>query len=164
MALAALGVVFGDIGTSPLYTLSACLAALSMPATPAHLLAIISLILWTLILVVAVKYAWFVMRADEHGEGGVMVITALAARGQPEGSRTRWLIFAPETSSIRNQTSVAAPKKRLMSAVPRLCIQKSPMMIPTDNGTTSGVRRADAISIPCSAESTEIAGVTAPSP
>ncbi|MDA8190047.1 MAG: KUP/HAK/KT family potassium transporter, partial [Gammaproteobacteria bacterium] len=94
MALAALGVVFGDIGTSPLYTLSACLAALSMPATPAHLLAIISLILWTLILVVAVKYAWFVMRADEHGEGGVMVITALAARGQPEGSRTRWLIFA----------------------------------------------------------------------
>ena len=94
LTLAALGVVFGDIGTSPLYTVSACLATLSLPPTPAHLLAIISLILWTLILVVAVKYAWFVMRADEHGEGGVMVLTALASRGQPEGSRRRWAILA----------------------------------------------------------------------
>ncbi len=94
LALAALGVVFGDIGTSPLYTLSACLSALSIPPTPAHLLAILSLILWTLILVVAVKYAWFVMRADEHGEGGIMVVTALASRTAPEDSRRRWALLA----------------------------------------------------------------------
>ncbi len=93
LAMAALGVVFGDIGTSPLYTLSACLSALSISATPSHLLAILSLILWTLILIVAVKYAWFVMRADEHGEGGIMVLTALASRATPEGSRSRWVIF-----------------------------------------------------------------------
>ena len=94
LAMATLGVVFGDIGTSPLYTVSACLSALSISTTPAHLLAILSLILWALILIVAVKYAWFVMRADEHGEGGIMVLTALAARATPEGSRGRWVIFA----------------------------------------------------------------------
>lgn len=94
LTLAALGVVFGDIGTSPLYTLSACLAILPGSATPRELLAIVSLIVWTLIVIVAVKYAWFVMRADEHGEGGIMVLTALASRRAPPRSRQRWLIFA----------------------------------------------------------------------
>lgn len=94
LSLAALGVVFGDIGTSPLYTLSACLATLSISATSANVLGILSLIFWTLVLTVAVKYAWFVMRADQHGEGGIMVITALASRAVPEPSRIRWWIFA----------------------------------------------------------------------
>ncbi len=62
LAMAALGVVFGDIGTSPLYTLSACLSAMSLQPSAGNLLGILSLIFWTLILVVGVKYAWVVMR------------------------------------------------------------------------------------------------------
>lgn len=94
LAMAALGIVFGDIGTSPLYTLSACLSALSLPATSANLLGILSLIFWTLVLIVAVKYAWIVMRAGQHGEGGIMVLTALASHGAAHSSRARWWIFA----------------------------------------------------------------------
>ncbi len=93
LAIAALGVVFGDIGTSPLYTLSACLSSLSLSPTVANLLGVLSLIFWTLILVVAVKYAWVVMRADEHGEGGIMVITARASRTALGSPRTRlWIL------------------------------------------------------------------------
>ena len=144
MALAALGVVFGDIGTSPLYTLSACLAALSMPATPAHLLAIISLILWTLILVVAVKYAWFVMRADEHGEGGVMVITALAARGQPEGSRTRWAIFALGLlgASLFYGDGAVTPAISVLSALQGMEVASArltPLVVPLSVGIIVGL-------------------------
>ncbi|MGD9897159.1 MAG: potassium transporter Kup [Candidatus Methylacidiphilaceae bacterium] len=80
LTMAALGVVFGDIGTSPLYTLSACLSAMSLQPSTENLLDILSLIFWALILVVGIKYAWVVMRADNHGEGGIMALTALASR------------------------------------------------------------------------------------
>ncbi len=93
LAIAALGVVFGDIGTSPLYTVSACLSTLSLAPTAANLLGILSLIFWTLILVVAVKYAWIVMRADEHGEGGIMAITARASRTALGSPKTRFWIL-----------------------------------------------------------------------
>jgi KUP system potassium uptake protein len=144
LALAALGVVFGDIGTSPLYTLSACLAALSMPATPAHLLAVISLILWTLILIVAVKYAWFVMRADEHGEGGVMVITALAARGQPEGSRLRWAIFALGLlgASLFYGDGAVTPAISVLSALQGMEVASArltPLVVPLSVGIIIGL-------------------------
>ncbi|MHB8248793.1 MAG: potassium transporter Kup [Acidithiobacillus sp.] len=94
LAMAALGVVFGDIGTSPLYTLSACLSAMSLQPTAANLLGILSLIFWTLILVVGVKYAWVVMRADNHGEGGIMAVTALASRAVGHSGRMRWWILS----------------------------------------------------------------------
>ncbi len=93
LAMAALGVVFGDIGTSPLYTVSACLSSLSLAPTAQNLLGVLSLIFWTLILVVAVKYAWVVMRADEHGEGGIMVITARASRTALGAPQTRYWIL-----------------------------------------------------------------------
>lgn len=93
LALATLGVVFGDIGTSPLYTLSACLATMSLLPTAANLMGILSLIVWTLVLVVGVKYAWVVMRADQHGEGGIMVITALASGAVRHSRRLRWWVL-----------------------------------------------------------------------
>lgn len=93
LILASLGVVFGDIGTSPLYTLKACLSAYDLPVTPANILGILSLIFWALVLVVAVKYAWVVMRADNHGEGGIMALTALAARAASNSGRARWLLL-----------------------------------------------------------------------
>jgi KUP system potassium uptake protein len=88
LALAALGVVYGDIGTSPLYTLKEVFASSHhpLPLTPGNVLGILSLILWSLIIVVSVKYVGFVMRADNRGEGGIMALIALAlgdAQGQP---------------------------------------------------------------------------------
>lgn len=78
LALAALGIVFGDIGTSPLYTLRQCLTG-EHAATPSHetVLGVLSLIFWALTLVVTVKYLAIVMRADNHGEGGILALLAL---------------------------------------------------------------------------------------
>src|SRR6516162_5217302 len=78
LAVAALGVVFGDIGTSPLYTLQVGIAPKpgEMPATE-DVLGVCSLIVWALTLVVTVKYLAFVMRADNQGEGGILALLAL---------------------------------------------------------------------------------------
>ena len=79
LALAALGVVYGDIGTSPLYTMKEVFAGIHpIPLTPANILGIVSLVLWSLIIVVSVKYVVFIMRADNRGEGGIMALIALA--------------------------------------------------------------------------------------
>ena len=68
LSLGALGVVFGDIGTSPLYTLKECLHAVGgEKVSDADLFGILSLMFWALIMVVTVKYVWFIMRADNHG-------------------------------------------------------------------------------------------------
>ena len=82
LALAALGVVYGDIGTSPLYTMKEVFAGLHpIPLVPANILGIVSLILWSLIIVVSIKYVVFIMRADNRGEGGIMALIALALQG-----------------------------------------------------------------------------------
>jgi len=82
LSLAALGVVYGDIGTSPLYTMHEVFATRHHPValTPDNIYGILSLILWSLILVVSVKYVVFIMRADNRGEGGIMALLALASR------------------------------------------------------------------------------------
>ena len=95
-ALAALGVVFGDIGTSPLYTMKEVFAGIhAIPLTPENVMGIVSLILWSLIIVVSVKYVVFIMRADNRGEGGIMALIALAlhdAKGNPK--RERFIMLA----------------------------------------------------------------------
>ena len=81
LAVAAIGVVYGDIGTSPLYTLKECFGeAYGIAITPPNVLGLLSLVLWALILVVTVKYVLFIMRADNNGEGGVLALMALAER------------------------------------------------------------------------------------
>ncbi|MCB5187059.1 potassium transporter Kup [Methylobacillus caricis] len=97
LALAALGVVFGDIGTSPLYTMKEVFAVSPHPVPLTHdnVFGILALILWSLVMVVSVKYAAFVMRADNNGEGGIMALLALAGRnlaGNP--SRQRMVMYA----------------------------------------------------------------------
>jgi KUP system potassium uptake protein len=77
LTLGALGVVFGDIGTSPLYTLRECLRETGGHATPADVLGLLSLIFWSLTMVVTVKYLTFIMRADNHGEGGIFALLAV---------------------------------------------------------------------------------------
>ncbi len=82
LALAALGVVFGDIGTSPLYAMKEVFSeAYSVTATHDHVLGAVSLVFWALMLVVSVKYVVFIMRADNRGEGGIMALIALVLRG-----------------------------------------------------------------------------------
>ena len=94
LALAALGVVYGDIGTSPLYALKEAFAGTHpVPYSPDNVIGILSLILWALIVVVAVKYVTFIMRADNRGEGGIMALIALAladAKGNPR--QERWIM------------------------------------------------------------------------
>jgi KUP system potassium uptake protein len=75
--LAALGIVFGDLGTSPLYTLQTVVQAMGGQFTPAGALGILSLIVWTLLITISVKYCLFVMRADNHGEGGILALMSL---------------------------------------------------------------------------------------
>ena len=80
MTLAAIGVVYGDIGTSPLYTLRECLTAEEgITMTPASIYGFLSLIFWLLTLVVSIKYICFVMRADNDGEG-ILTLMSLAIR------------------------------------------------------------------------------------
>jgi KUP system potassium uptake protein len=77
LAIGALGVVFGDIGTSPLYTMRECLHALPPAEHSVAVLGVLSLIVWSLILVVSVKYTLFVLRADNRGEGGIFALLSL---------------------------------------------------------------------------------------
>ena len=80
MALAALGIVFGDIGTSPLYAFEQVFSngAHSVPIAEVNVLGVLSLFFWSLMMVVTLKYVFFIMRADNHGEGGIMALMALA--------------------------------------------------------------------------------------
>src|SRR5271170_7342805 len=75
--LTALGVVFGDLGTSPLYTLQTVVQATGGQFTPQSALGILSLIIWTLLVTISVKYCLFVMRADNRGEGGILALMSL---------------------------------------------------------------------------------------
>jgi KUP system potassium uptake protein len=94
LTLGAIGVVYGDIGTSPLYAVRECFSAHSgiMP-TPDNVLGLLSLVFWSLIIVISIKYITFVLRADHRGEGGVLALMTLVA---PRGSRTtalgRWVV------------------------------------------------------------------------
>ena len=92
LTLAAIGVVYGDIGTSPLYAIKQTFGAQGVPPTEENVLGILSLVFWSLILVVSVKYAGFIMRADNKGEGGIMALTALAQRSVRSSQRARWWI------------------------------------------------------------------------
>jgi KUP system potassium uptake protein len=78
LVISALGVVFGDLGTSPLYTMQECLGSHGVAPERANVLGILSLIFWSLTMVVTVKYLMFLMRADNDGEGGIMALLALA--------------------------------------------------------------------------------------
>lgn len=95
LALGALGIVYGDIGTSPLYTLKEVFAPSphQLPASPDNILGILSLVLWSLIVVVSIKYVVFVMRADNRGEGGIMALIALALRETGDNPRLQRMIM-----------------------------------------------------------------------
>ena len=92
MTIAALGVVFGDIGTSPVYTFRECLnPERGLAVAPATVLGVLSLVFWALVIVVAVKYVLLIMRADNRGEGGIFALLALALQAI-RGQRAGWIL------------------------------------------------------------------------
>jgi len=95
LSLGALGIVYGDIGTSPLYAMRESFEAHGgLDVVEENVLGILSLIFWSLVVVISIKYLVFVMRADNHGEGGILALTALIAprKGRVPG-RTRWILI-----------------------------------------------------------------------
>jgi KUP system potassium uptake protein len=96
LTLAALGVVYGDIGTSPLYAMKECFlpgSSHSVPVTPENVLGVLSLIFWSLALIVSVKYLAFVMRASNRGEGGILALLALAFPDREQPRRLRAILI-----------------------------------------------------------------------
>ena len=87
MSVLAIGIVFGDIGTSPLYALKSCFDPVSgIPLNKDSVYGVLSMIFWTFVIVVSLKYVAFVMRANNHGEGGILALMALALRTAKQGS------------------------------------------------------------------------------
>jgi KUP system potassium uptake protein len=95
LALGALGIVYGDIGTSPLYALRECFHGIhAIAPTPDNIYGVLSLVFWSLIIVVTLKYIVFILRADNRGEGGILALTALATPIRPLApSARRWLVL-----------------------------------------------------------------------
>lgn len=96
LTLAALGIVFGDIGTSPLYAFKEAFSGPhGMAVSPENVLATLSALLWAVLLIVSIKYVWLVLKYDNDGEGGVLALTALAHRLSPgDSKRSLWVISA----------------------------------------------------------------------
>ena len=91
LTLGALGVVFGDIGTSPLYALQTVFHADhgEVPTSPSAVYGVLSLVFWSVTLIVSIKYVTFIMRADNDGEGGIMALIALIQRRRPARAARR---------------------------------------------------------------------------
>ena len=120
LALAAVGVVYGDIGTSPLYTLKEAFAGShALPATPDNLLGVLSLVFWSMMLVVSAKYVLFILRADNRGEGGILALMALAHQGLRATSKMGWLVLALGVfgAGLFYGDSVITPAISVLSAV-----------------------------------------------
>ncbi len=134
LILGALGVVYGDIGTSPLYTVKQCFVALG-GITPAAIYGVLSLITWALFSVVTLKYVSVIMRADNRGEGGVLALTALALRTAKPGTKLYWWILAGGLlgASLFYGDGVITPAISVLSAVEGLKVATplfDPVVIP----------------------------------
>jgi KUP system potassium uptake protein len=135
LSLGALGVVFGDIGTSPLYTLKECLLALGSPEAQAEgLFGILSLMFWALIMVVTVKYVGFIMRADNHGEGGIFALLAIVPErfrksAAPKGWATALALLAVIGAALLYGDGVITPAISVLSAIEGLTVA-SPRLEP----------------------------------
>ena len=134
IALAALGVVYGDIGTSTLYGLKQAVEAGGTP-TPETVIGIVSVILWSLLLIVGLKYAILILRADNHGEGGIVALLALLdARRAPRGSwRGTLLIIGLVGAALLYGDGVITPAISVLSAVEGLKLDApslTPIVVP----------------------------------
>jgi KUP system potassium uptake protein len=130
LSLGSLGVVFGDIGTSPLYALRWCfLGHNPIEPTPANVLGVLSLIFWSLILVISVKYLLYVMRAENSGEGGILALMALLSPWGPGSHRNRWVVIALGVfgAALLYGDGVITPAISVLSAVEGLTVATTSM-------------------------------------
>jgi KUP system potassium uptake protein len=131
LAVAALGVVFGDIGTSPLYAVSACFTGPHIAVTPDHIFGILSLIFWSLVLVVLLKYVSVVLNADNKGEGGVLALTALVVNTERQSPRRRiYGLLGILGASLFFADGAITPAISVLSAVEGLHVAAPTAQIP----------------------------------
>lgn len=134
LAIAALGVVFGDLGTSPLYALQeAFTGPHAVAATRANVLGVISLFLWSLVLVVSTKYVVFLMRADNHGEGGILSLLALTGARTGRRYATLVIMLGLLGAALLYGDGVITPAISVLSAVEGLVVASpalEPLVIP----------------------------------
>src|SRR5262249_10522861 len=139
LSLGALGVVFGDIGTSPLYTVKECLLTLGGPEAQAEgLFGILSLMFWALLMVVTVKYVCFIMRADNHGEGGIFALLAIVPErfrtsAGPTGKATAMALLAVIGAALLYGDGVITPAISVLSAIEGLKVASAklePVVVP----------------------------------
>ncbi len=116
LALGALGVVFGDIGTSPLYTVQTIF--LNVPVTPDNIVGAISSIFWLLNLTVTLKYVVVIMRADNRGEGGIMALTALASQSTQTLTRPWWKTTTMMIGELYSRPYRLPPNDRIIHGFP----------------------------------------------
>jgi KUP system potassium uptake protein len=127
LMLAALGVVFGDIGTSPLYTLKECFGhSYGIAPTQENILGILSLVFWAILSVVSIKYVIFIMRADNKGEGGIMALMSLVSkRAKVSGSaQYGFMILGLIGASLFYGDGIITPAISVLSAVEGLEVLK----------------------------------------
>src|SRR5438876_7134914 len=135
--LGALGIVYGDIGTSPLYAFRAAIKAASVDGspTPEAVLGAVSLIAWSLFLVVSLKYAILILRANNRGEGGIMALLALlrARRARPGAWRNSVLMLGLVGAALLYGDGAITPAISVLSAVEGLKVdapQLAPLIVP----------------------------------
>src|ERR1700749_1673125 len=131
--LGALGVVYGDIGTSPLYALKEAAKAASNGGALSHaaILGVVSLILWALILIISIKYAMLIMRADNRGEGGIVALLALlsARNARPGTWRAQLLIVGLIGAALLYGDGAITPAISVLSAIEGLKVD-APSLTP----------------------------------
>ena len=125
LTIGAIGVVFGDIGTSPLYAFREAFGgARALALTQAHVFGVLSLIFWSVTLIVSLKYVFFVLRFDNRGEGGVLALLAYASRLTRANRRLHWLVamIAVFAASLFYGDAVITPAISVLSAVEGLSV------------------------------------------
>ncbi|MBF0482300.1 MAG: KUP/HAK/KT family potassium transporter [Desulfovibrionaceae bacterium] len=134
LVLSALGVVFGDLGTSPLYTLRVCFTgSLGVEPTPGNVLGLTSLIFWSLLLVVSLKYALFILRADDDGEGGIFAMLALLHKKHGAKLGRNLILSALFGSALLYGDGLITPVISVLSALEGLEVatsQAKPLVLP----------------------------------
>lgn len=134
ITLAALGVVYGDLGTSPLYALKESFAGhLGLQPTPEGILSIVSLFFWTIMIVVSFKYVLLVLRADDKGEGGILTLASLASRRLPAKPRALLMLLGLVGVGLFIGDAVITPAISVLSAVEGLQVitpELAPFVLP----------------------------------
>ncbi|HSB53479.1 MAG TPA: KUP/HAK/KT family potassium transporter, partial [Gemmatimonadales bacterium] len=124
LAFTALGVVYGDIGTSPLYALKECFSGhYSISPTPDNVIGVVSLVFWSLNFIVSFKYVSFVLRADNRGEGGILALLALVRPlARPRGGRVALIALGLFGAALLYGDGVITPAISVLGAVEGLSV------------------------------------------